>query len=74
MAPFWKKTVKSTYICDHSTDLDEIYHDDAYWTLAPDQPLKFRNFEIQDGGGRHLEKSQKSRYLRNDLTDLYEIW
>jgi len=22
----------------------------------------------------HLEKSQKSRYLRNGLTDLYEIW
>jgi len=32
------------------------------------------NFEFlkkkQEGGGRHLEKSQKSRYLRNDLTDL----
>jgi len=25
-------------------------------------------------GGRHLDKSQKSRYLRNGLTDLYEIW
>ena len=24
--------------------------------------------------GRHLEKSQKSRYLRNGLTDLYNIW
>ena len=23
---------------------------------------------------RHLEKSQKSRYLRNALTDLYKIW
>jgi len=22
----------------------------------------------------HLEKSQKSRYLRNGLADLYEIW
>jgi len=30
--------------------------------------------KIQDGGGRHLEKSQKLRYLRNGLTDLYEIW
>jgi len=29
---------------------------------------------MQNGGGRHLEKSQKSRYLRNGLTDLYEIW
>jgi len=30
--------------------------------------------KIQDGGGRHPEKSQKSRLLRNGLTDLYEIW
>jgi len=30
--------------------------------------------KIQDGGGRHLEKLQKSRYIRNGLTDLYEIW
>jgi len=30
--------------------------------------------KIQDGGGRRLEKSQKSRYLHNGLTDLYEIW
>jgi len=29
--------------------------------------------KIQNGGGRHLEKSQKSRYLRNGWTDLYEI-
>jgi len=35
--------------------------------------VKISNF-IQDGGGRHLEKSQKSRYLRNGLTDLYKIW
>jgi len=30
--------------------------------------------KIQDGGIRHLEKSQKSRYLHHYLTDLYEIW
>jgi len=29
--------------------------------------------KIQDGGGRHLEKSQ-NRDIRNGLTDLYEIW
>jgi len=29
---------------------------------------------IQDGGGQHLEKSQKSRFRRNGLTDLYKIW
>jgi len=30
--------------------------------------------KIQDGGGRHLEKSQKMQYVRKGLTDLYEIW
>ena len=34
----------------------------------------FRILKIQDGGGCHLQKSQKSRYLHNGLTDLYEIW
>jgi len=28
----------------------------------------------QDGGGRRLEKPQKSRYHNNGLTDLREIW
>jgi len=42
-------------------------------------PLQGRTVEIlnffknQDGGGRHVKKSQKSRYLLNGLTDLYEI-
>ena len=56
------------------TDFDKIWYSDAYWLLTADRALKFLIFEIQNGGGRHLEKSQKSRYLRNGLTDLYEIW
>jgi len=34
----------------------------------------FQFLKIKDGGGRHLEKSQTLRYIRNDLTNLYEIW
>jgi len=30
--------------------------------------------KIQDRGSRHLEKSHKSQYLRNSLTDLHEMW
>jgi len=30
--------------------------------------------KIQNGGGRNLEESQKLRYIRYGLTDLYEIW
>jgi len=29
---------------------------------------------IQDGGGRHFEKTVKSPYLCNRLTDIDEIW
>jgi len=34
----------------------------------------FELFKNQDGGGSHLEKSQKSRYHNNGLVDLREIW
>ena len=43
--PFWKKTVKALYLYNRSTDFDEIWHGDAYWPLAADQPLKFWIFE-----------------------------
>jgi len=36
----FEKTVKSPFICDRSTVLDEIKHDEAYWPLASDKPLK----------------------------------
>jgi len=45
--------------------------------LAPysGSAVKISNFlKIQDGGRRRLEKSQKLRYTRISLTDLYEIW
>jgi len=73
-AAILKKTVKSPYLCNRLTDFDKIWYSDAYWPLTADLSLKFRIFEIQNGGGRHLEKSQKSLYLRNGMTDLYEIW
>jgi len=58
--PRWRtaailKTVKSPYLCNCLTDFDEIWHDDAHWPPAADRPLKFRIFEIQDGGSRHFE-------------------
>jgi len=76
-AAILKKNVKSPYLCNRSTDFDEIWHDDAHWFLTADLLLKFYFFlflKIQDGGGSHHEISQTLRYLRNCLTDLYEIW
>ena len=32
--PFWKKTVKSPYLCNRLTDFDEIWYSDAYWPLT----------------------------------------
>ena len=64
--PFWKKTVKSLYLCNRWTDFDKIWYIDAYWPLTADRQLKFRIFENP--------KSQKSRYLCNGLSDLYKIW
>jgi len=54
--PFWKKNVKSPYLCDHSTDFDKIWLEDEYLFLAADQPLKVLNFW------------KKTRYLLNGLT------
>jgi len=68
------KTVKSLCLCNRLTDFDKIRYSDAYWPPTADLPLKFQIFKIQNGGRRYLEKSQKSRYLRNGLTDLYKIW
>ena len=55
----FEKTVKSLYLCDRSTDFDELWRNDAHWPLPADQSLKFRILKIQHGGGRHLEKITK---------------
>jgi len=70
-----KKTVKSPYLSNLLTDFDGIWQVDANWPPTGDRPLKFRFFfKNQDGGGRHPEKPQKSRYHIRGLTDLREIW
>ena len=68
------RTVKSPRVCNRLTDFDEIWQDDAYSPSTAERPLKFRIFEIQYWRQPPSRKSQKSRYLRNGLTDLYEIW
>jgi len=36
---------ESPYLCDRSTDFDEIWHDDVHLPLAADEPLKVEIFE-----------------------------
>ena len=82
------KTVISPYLWNRLIDLDEIWRGDAHgplheyviWNfqyfarLAKKRALKFRIFENPRWRRRPSWKSQKSRYLRNGFTDLYEIW
>jgi len=49
------KNIKLPYLCSRLTDFYEIWQGYAYWLLSANQPLKFRIFKIQDGGGRHLK-------------------
>ena len=65
------KIVKWPYLSRDLSDFDEIWHDDAVWPFKPFRPLKIWNFKIQDGGGRHLEKSP---YLICGLSDFDKIW
>ena len=76
--PSWRtaailKTVKSPYLRNRFTDFDEIWYVDTDWLLT--HRWNFEFFKNQDGNGRRIEKSQKSRKnLRNGFTDLYKIW
>jgi len=44
-----------------------------FYPLDPSGGQNFEILKIQNGGGRHGEKSQ-TPYLSNGLTDRYEIW
>ena len=61
-------------ICNRLRDFDEIWYGDACWLLTAERPLKFRISENPRWRQPPSWKSQKSRYLRDGLTDLYEIW
>jgi len=47
------------------TDFDEIWYSDAFGPQTP-QPIKFWEFDNQDGGGRHLEKSKNLNIFLTD--------
>ena len=66
--PFWKP------LNGHNSAIvwpifDEIWHGDAYWLLTADRAVKFRIFWNPRRRRPPSWKSQKSRYLRNGLTD-----
>ena len=55
------KNLKWLYFGRSLTDFDEIWHDDAVRPSRPQKTVKnFKFLKIQDGGGRHLEKSKNS--------------
>jgi len=57
----------------HMIDSNQILHSDKDHQMPFVCGPNTHTLQIQDGGGRHLEKNKKSRYLGNGLTDRYEI-
>jgi len=47
-------------------NFNEIWRDDASGPSGPCQPTNVRIFAIQDGGGRHLEKSRNRNISETD--------
>ena len=80
-APFWerkkgfssltRKILKLIYYRNYCTDSNQTLHcdKDSSWVVQT------RVQQIQNGGWHHFQKKiEKSPYLSNGLTDLYEIW
>ena len=77
--PFWRKTVKSPYLCDCSTDFDENWQVDAHWPLAADQPLNFwisENWRWRRSPSWKIKKIAISPNLQwfDQSNNLHEIW
>ena len=56
---------------NYCIDFNQIWHNDKDHQVVI---VPVGDNKSKMAGGRHFEKSQKSRYLRNGSTDLYEIW
>jgi len=68
--------LKLTYLGRGLSDFDEIWHDYAVrHSFDRSDRQNFQILKIQDGGGRHLEKSKnRHNYLGRSSSDFYEIW
>jgi len=68
---------KRPYLRNGSTDLHKIRYGDAFRpSKGYGQSQNFQLLKIKSkmADGRILEKFNQRSYLRNDLTDLHEIW
>jgi len=61
------KTVKSPSLCNRSTDFNDIWHGDAYWSPAPDVKLNF-SFSTIFYGGQRIENLLKYSLQLNNGT------
>ena len=64
------KIEKSPYLRRSWTDFVEIWQDDVVRPSLTPRPLKCEIFKIQDGGGRHLEKS-KNRHTSAEVQPIF---
>ena len=65
--PSWKFE-KSQYLCNGTTDCDEIWHSYVSWPSRHRQSITFHKF------GRHLEKSKNLNIFATDWQILTKIW
>jgi len=54
--------IKSPYLCNRLTDFNTIWHNDAYWSPAPDVKFKFLIFDDL------ISYNAENRYLENRKT------
>jgi len=55
-----KKTVKSPYLRNRSTDFDEIWHDDANWPPYRGHTIKISNFSKTKMAAAAILKNHKN--------------
>ena len=60
------KIVKSPYLCQKSSDFDEIRYTTSDTEPGYSHVTKIEIFEIQDGGGRHIENRFFGNYSSTD--------
>jgi len=77
--PRWRtaailKNRKRPYLRNALTDLNKIWHGDAFWPPEGCRQLKLRTFENPRWRTAAILKKEKRPYLSNGSTDLHKIW
>jgi len=64
-------TVKSSYLRNRLTDMDEIWHGDADWPPTGDRPLKFRIFQKTKIAAAAILKNHNNRDISATVSPIF---